>query len=388
MLETGLTLNGFRVTASAPGAKPWKPPRSGQFDAVLSDIYMPDGGGLELVDALRATDPNLPIVLMTAQGSLKSRWRRCTRGASDFIGKPFDISAVVDLLRRSWMRAAKPIAVRRPRAETQLTQAGLVGRSAPMIMVYKLIAQAARTEATVLIMGESGTGKELVARAIHDFSARRSAPVPQRQLLRPHRYAARGRTLRPHARRVHRRRPPSAPASSKRPMAARCFSTSWPPPAPRSRPSLLRVLQSGEVRRVGSPQSRRVNVRVIGASNAPLARPGGRGHLPHRPLLPPERARASNCRRCANATGDVELLTGHFLQTSREPGEPPLHLTREAADALNAHDFPGNVRELENALRRAVALSSRRRDHHRLPAAGNRCAPRAKAPRRSVRNSG
>ena len=108
MLETGLTLNGFRVTAVRNGREALEAMSTGKFDAVLSDIYMPDLGGLELVDALRAKDPNLPIVLMTAQGSLQVAVEAVTRGASDFIGKPFDISAVVDLLRRFWRRAAKP----------------------------------------------------------------------------------------------------------------------------------------------------------------------------------------------------------------------------------------------------------------------------------------
>src|SRR6266481_5740752 len=176
MLETGLTLNGFRVTSVRTGREALEAASSGQFDAVLSDIYMPDGGGLELVDSLRATDPNLPIVLMTAQGSLEVAVQAVQRGASDFIGKPFDVSAVVELLRRYLDARREADATPAVDEPETLAHAGLVGRSGPMIMVYKLIAQAARTEATVLIMGESGTGKELVARAIHDFSSRRSRP--------------------------------------------------------------------------------------------------------------------------------------------------------------------------------------------------------------------
>ena len=356
MLETGLTLNGFRVTAVRNGREALEAASAGKFDAVLSDIYMPDMGGLELVDALRATDPNLPIVLMTAQGSLQVAVEAVTRGATDFIGKPFDISAVVDLLRRLLEARREADSVPAAEPDQQLKQAGLVGRSAPMIVVYKLIAQAARTDATVLILGESGTGKELVARAIHDFSARRTRPflsvncsgltdtLLEAELFGHTRGAFTGAT--------GERAGLFEAADGGTLFLDELASTS-----PAFQQSLLRVLQSGEVRRVGSTQSRRMNVRVIGASNAPLrdlvASGSFRADLYYRLSvlsieLPPLRDR----------TGDIELLTSHFLQSARDPGAPPLHLTRDAAEALAAHSFPGNVRELENALRRAVALSS------------------------------
>jgi len=357
MLETGLTLNGFRVTAVRTGREALEAATSGQFDAVLSDIYMPDGGGLELVDSLRSSDPNLPIVLMTAQGSVEVAVQAVERGATDFIGKPFEISAVVDLLRRilsARQEAAANAAVDSP--EAQLSNAGLVGRSAPMIAVYKLVAQAARTDATVLIMGESGTGKELVARAIHDFSARRSRPFLSVNcsgltdtLLEAELFG-------------HTRGAFTGAATERGGLfeaadGGTLFLDELASTSPAFQASLLRVLQSGEVRRVGATQPRRVNVRVIGASNAPLrdlvAAGTFRSDLFYRLSvlsieLPPLRQRM----------GDIEILTNHFLQSFREAGGPALHLTREALDALAAHDFPGNVRELENALRRAVALSS------------------------------
>ena len=356
MLETGLTLNGFRVTSARNGREALELATAGKFDAVLSDIYMPDLGGLELVDALRATDANLPIVLMTAQGSLQVAVEAVTRGASDFIGKPFDVSAVVELLKRLLEGRREAEAVTAAGPEDKLTEIGLVGRSVPMIQVYKLIAQAARTDATVLILGESGTGKELVARAIHDFSARRGRPFLSVNcsgltdtLLEAELFG--------HTRGAFTGANSDRAGLFEAADGGTLFLDELASTSQAFQQSLLRVLQSGEVRRVGATQSRRFNVRVIGASTAPLrdlvAAGSFRADLFYRLSvlsveLPPLRERL----------GDIELLTGHFLQRFREPGDAPLHLTREAAEALGAHSFPGNVRELENALRRAVALST------------------------------
>ena len=356
MLETGLTLNGFRVTSVRTGREALDAIAAAPFDAILSDIYMPDIGGLELVDELRVKHPNLPIVLMTAQGSLQVAIEAVSRGANDFIGKPFDIAAVVALLKRLLEARREADAVETAAPDVNLSQAGLVGRSAPMIVVYKLIAQAARTDATVLVMGESGTGKELVARAIHEFSARAARPflsvncsgltdtLLESELFGYVRGAFTGANT-------------EKAGLFEAADGGSLFLDELASTSPAFQASLLRVLQSGEVRRVGSTQPRRVDVRVIGASNAPLRElvAGGsfRSDLFYRLSvlaieLPPLRAR----------TGDIEILTHHFLQRAHEPGTPPLHLTREAVDALAAHNFPGNVRELENALRRAVALSS------------------------------
>src|SRR5665811_151484 len=206
------------------------------------------------------------------------------------------------------------------------------------------------------IRDRSGTGKELVARAIHEFSSRRSRPFLSVNcsgltdtLLEAELFG-------------HTRGAFTGAATERAGLfeaadGGTLFLDELASTSPAFQASLLRVLQSGEVRRVGSTQSRRMNVRVIGASNAPLrdlvAAGSFRADLYYRLSvlsieLPPLRGRI----------GDVELLTGHFLKSFRDAAGPPLHLTREAAEALAAHTFPGNVRELENALRRAVALSS------------------------------
>ena len=311
---------------------------------------------------------------MTAQGSLQVAVEAVTRGASDFIGKPFDISAVVDLLRRLLEARREADAIPAAEPDLQLTQAGLVGRSAPMIVVYKLIAQAARTDATVLILGESGTGKELVARAIHDFSARRSRPflsvncsgltdtLLEAELFGHTRGAFTGAT--------GERAGLFEAADGGTLFLDELASTS-----PAFQQSLLRVLQSGEVRRVGSTQSRRMNVRVIGASNAPLrdlvAAGSFRADLYYRLSvlsieLPPLRDR----------TGDVELLTSHFLQSFREPGDAAAASHPGSCRGAGRAQLPGQCAGTGKrpAPRRGALL--RRPGDHRLPAARNRRPPR------------
>jgi DNA-binding NtrC family response regulator len=357
MLEAGLKLHGFRVTSVPTGSRALEVARNGGIDAVLSDIYMPDGGGLDLVRDLRQIDPVLPIILMTAQGSVEAAVRAMAEDATDFIGKPFDVAAVVELLRRHLgARREAESAQGSSTMESVIWRSGLAGRSAPMVMVYKLIAQAARCDETVLILGESGTGKELVARAIHDFSTRPSRPflsvncsgltdtLLESELFGYMRGAFTGATG-------------DRPGLFEAADGGTLFLDELGSTSAAFQASLLRVLQSGEVRRIGSTQARQVDVRVIGASNAPLRGlvDAGtfRADLFYRLSvlsieLPPLRARA----------GDIELLTAHFLQRFGDSAKLPLHLTREAMAALSSYHFPGNVRELENALRRAVALSS------------------------------
>ena len=355
-LESGLSLNGFRVTCARTGAGALAATATQKFDAVISDIYMPDGDGLTLVQELRALFPALPIILMTAQGSVELAVRAVEEGATDFIAKPFEVSAVAALLRR-YLSAASEAADTSGDIATlvdNISRSGLVGKSPAMVGVYRLIARAARSDAPVLVMGESGTGKELVARAIHDFSSREKKPFVAVNcsgltdtLLEAELF---GHTKGAFTGAVGEHSGLFESADGGTIFLDELASTSAGFQA-----SLLRVLQSGEVRRVGSTQSKRIDVRVIGASNASLREMAAAAQF--RPdLFYRLSVITLELPALRQREGDIDVLVAHFLRAATLEDKPPYRLTAESALALRSYPFPGNVRELENAIRRAVAL--------------------------------
>jgi DNA-binding NtrC family response regulator len=360
-LEAGLAFNGFQVTAVSSGREVIEAARKRSFAAVVCDVFMPDLDGMQVIRELSVISPKTPIILITAQGSIDLTVQALSEGASDFVAKPFEIGMLARLLRRYIAARAEVVETGTHETEASLllddlSRTQLVGRSPAMVAVYKLIAQAARTDATVLVTGESGTGKELVARAIHRFSARSDrAFIPvncsgltdtllESELFGHTKGAFTGATS-------------DRPGLFEAADGGTLFLDELASTSAAFQASLLRVLQSGEVRRVGSPTSRTVNVRVIGASNASLRVMANDGNF--RPdlfyrlsilsiNLPPLRERDD----------DLNLLTLHILRRLSGDDQPPLRLSQEAADALHSYSFPGNVRELENALTHAAALAA------------------------------
>ena len=357
MLEEMLKAEGWGVLGVASGSEAVERLRSGaRVDLVLTDWRLPGADGLAVLDAAKSVDPTLPVVVMTAFGSIETAVEAMKRGAEDFITKPVD----PDLLR---LLVARGLERRMGRRESLLfadaqsrLMPPIVGGSAPLKAVQKEAERVAGTDATVLLEGESGTGKELFARAIHALSTRRQRPfvaincaaIPdtllESELFGHERGAFTGAT----ARRL---------GKFELADGGTVFLDEIAELTPATQGKLLRVLQERSFHRVGGTAPIQVDVRIIAASNRPLdklvAQGAFRDDLYYRvrvfPIcIPPLRTRPE----------DVDPLVDWFLaHLPNELGKKPLRLEVSARERLRAYEWPGNVRELRNCLERAIILS-------------------------------
>ena len=328
-------------------------------DVVLTDIRMPEVGGVEVLEAARRTNPGVPVILMTAQATLQTAMQAVNAGAFYYIQKPFRNDELVAILRRASEH-------RRLRSENQALRQALqrrdgaaggrpVGHSPAWRDVLQLAETVAPTDSTVLITGESGTGKEVVARYIHDLSAR------QEESFRSINCGALPESLLESELFGHVKGAFTGAVKDKEGLftAARrgtFFLDEIGETTPSTQVKLLRVLQQREVIPVGATEAVPVETRLLAATNRDLEeeirRGSFRADLFYRlnviaVHLPPLRQRGD----------DILLLAEAFLSRSARGGEPKA-LAPGARDALLAYGWPGNVRELENALERAVILTA------------------------------
>ncbi|HKX26310.1 MAG TPA: sigma-54 dependent transcriptional regulator [Blastocatellia bacterium] len=360
-LEIPLRLSGYEVSAATCGREALKLGQGRRFDVVLTDIYMPDLNGLEVVREFRRLSPETKIIAVTAQGSLELALQAIEEGAFDFIAKPFEIDEVLALVNRATRQAevAEPEPPEGLDLVTSFSASNLIGRSPRMVKAYKLTAHAARTQTTVLIEGESGTGKELIARAIHLYSQRARQPFTAincsamtETLLESELF---GYTKGSFTGAIADR-----PGLFESTHGGTIFLDELGATSPSFQASLLRVLQEKEVRRIGSREARKVDTRIIGASNINLEELMGRGEFRSDLFyrfsvlvitLPPLRERGAE---------DLALLTQHFLKRAGREQGPQFQIRKETLDLLARYPWPGNVRELENAIEHAVAVCADR----------------------------
>ncbi len=330
----------------------------GGLDLVLCDIMMPDGNGLDLLREIKTSNPNAPVIMMTAYTSTKSAIDAMKLGAFDYISKPFDVDELKIIVQKALERAelVDENVYLRKELEKKYTFNNIIGRSARMQAIFSLIERIARTASTVLIQGESGTGKELIARAIHYASPRAAnrilaincGALPE-NLLESELFG-------------HERGAFTGAVRDKKGLFQEAnrgtlFLDEIGEMSLTMQVKLLRALQERKIRKVGGNTEESVDVRVIAATNQNLEERIAKGEfredLFYRinviPIqLPPLRQRRE----------DVPLLVDFFLQKyCKEMSLSPRQISIDAMRMLEGYDWPGNVRELENMIERTLALS-------------------------------
>ena len=310
---------------------------------VVSDIRMPGGSGLDLLQKLKERHPHVPVIIMTAYSDLESAVAAFQGGAFEYLPKPFDVDHAVDLIRRAMEESLR----QDDEAEVAEASPEILGQAASMQEVFRAIGRLTQSHATVMINGESGTGKELVARALHRHSPRgpkpfiaiNTAAIPKEllesELFGHERGAFTG------AQGMRRGRFEQAEGGT-------LFLDEIGDMPPELQTRLLRVLSDGHFYRVGGHQPIRANVRIIAATHQDLEQRVKQGlfrdDLFHRLNVIRVRLPALRERR-----EDIPLLARHFLASSaRELGVETKRLSEAAMKYLSSHDFPGNVRQLEN----------------------------------------
>ncbi len=352
VLTQALGRSGYQVRSCSNAATLWRWVEDGEGDLVITDVVMPDENGLDLIPRIRRVRPELRVVVMSAQSTLMTAVKAAQRGAFEYLPKPFDLKELLAVVGRAL--AAPPPVPGPAEPVDKEERLPLIGRSAAMQEIYRTIARLTTADLTVMVTGESGTGKELVARALHDYGRRRAAPfvainmaaIP-RELIESELFGhERGAFTGAHNRNQGR---------FEQAHGGTLFLDEIGDMPHEAQTRLLRVLQEGEFTTVGGRQPIKANVRIVAATHRDLRLAIRNGQfredlfyrlnvVPIR--LPPLRER----------TEDIPLLARHFLDRAREMGLPGKTLDAGATERLRSHRWSGNVRELENLMRRLAAL--------------------------------
>src|SRR6266446_909289 len=358
-LQTLLEMEGFAVETAPTGEAGLQRIGEHPFDLILLDLALPGRDGMEILADIRAHETRLPVIMITAYGTVENAVRAMQSGAANFVQKPWDNEKLLADVRAAvgWRRAEEENVQLKRALKQRYNFENIVGKSEPMLKIFDLVAQVAASRSTVLLQGESGTGKELIAKAIHLHSPRRDRPfVPVNTGSMPPDLLE--STLFGHVKGAFT----SAIASKKGlfEIADRgtLFLDEIGTMSLDTQSKILRVLQDRKFMHLGGVHEIQVDVRIIAATNVDLkqlVREGKfRDDLFYRLNvitvdLPPLRQRKE----------DIPLLVDFFLAKYSEENERPRRrMTPEGLRPLLSYSWPGNVRELENVVERAVVLSS------------------------------
>ena len=354
VLSQSLSRAGYAVRVTSNASTLWRWVAAGEGDCVVSDVVMPDENIFDLLPRMKKIRPELPIIVMSAQNTFMTAIRASEKGAYEYLPKPFDLVELTGIVGRALEESRRKPTERAASESAQDEAMPLVGRSAAMQEIYRVLARMIQSDLTVLINGESGTGKELIASALHEYGKRKNGPfvainmaaIPRDLIeseLFGHEKGAFTGALNRSAGRFEQAENGTLflDEIGDMPMDAQT--------------RLLRVLQQGEYTTVGGRTPIKTNVRIVAASNKDLRNLINQGlfreDLYYRinvvPLrIPPLRERRE----------DIPDLANHFIKKVQEEGLEEKRLLPEAIELLSSNDWPGNVRELENLIRRLAAL--------------------------------
>jgi two-component system nitrogen regulation response regulator GlnG len=351
VLNQALSRAGYDVRLTSNAATLWRWVSNGDGDLVITDVVMPDENAFDLLPRMKKLRPELPIVVMSAQNTFMTAIRASEKGAYEYLPKPFDLKELIAIVGRAM---AEPRQRGRSGPQEEVDQIPLVGRSAAMQEIYRVLARLMQTDLTVMIAGESGTGKELVARALHDYGKRRAGPfvainmaaIP-RDLIESELFGhEKGAFTGAATRNVGR---------FEQAEGGTLFLDEIGDMPMEAQTRLLRVLQQGEYTTVGGRTPIKTDVRIVAATNKDLRQLINQGlfredlffRLNVVPIrLPPLRERLD----------DIPDLVRHFFAQNVKEGLPRKEIDGAAVERMKRYRWPGNIRELENLVRRLAAL--------------------------------
>ena len=358
-----LTDEGFDVVEAASGEAALEQLQRFAFDVIISDLRLPGLDGRQVIDAALERYPGILAIVVTGYATVKDAVDIIKRGASDFVAKPFQFDELLHVINsaREQRRLKEENAYLRQQLDQRFGLGAMVGKSAPMRALYQLIETVASTSATVLITGETGTGKEIVARAIHQSSLRRQQkfvaincgaipePLLEAELFGHVRGAFTG-AIQSRQGRIEQADKGTILLDEVGTMPASLQM------------KLLRVLQEREFERVGDSRTIRVDVRILAATNADLARMVKEGTF-REDLFYRLNVVAVQIPPLRDRSEDIPLLVGRFIDKLQPAGDgrEPVVVSQEVMRRLMACEWPGNVRQLENVIERALALGGGRR---------------------------
>jgi len=352
VLSQALSRVGHDVRVTSNASTLWRWVAAGDGDIVITDVVMPDENAFDMIPRIKKARPDLPVIVMSAQNTFMTAIRASETGAYEYLPKPFDLTELLTIVNRALAEPRRLAADHR--GEDAPETMPLVGRSAAMQDIYRMLARMMQTDLTVMITGESGTGKELVARALHEYGRRRNGPfvainmaaIP-RDLIESELFG--------HEKGAFTGAQNRSTGRFEQAEGGTLFLDEIGDMPMEAQTRLLRVLQQGEYTTVGGRTPIRTDVRIVAATNKDLRTLINQGlfreDLFYRLNVVPLRLPGLRER-----SEDIPDLVRHFFKQAEKEGLQTKRIAPAGVELMKRYPWPGNVRELENLIRRLAAL--------------------------------